>query len=76
MEAGANIVNDVSGSPLDHTFAVKNSRTLVVSTGGVYDAQMLPTIAELAVPCVLMHLRGTPQTMQRPENLQYRDVRS
>ena len=35
---------------------------------------MLPTIAELAVPCVLMHLRGNPQTMLKPENLSYADL--
>lgn len=33
-------------------------------TGGTGDPQMLATVAELGVPVVLMHLRGTPQTMQ------------
>lgn len=33
-------------------------------TGGIGDPQMLATVAELGVPVVLMHLRGTPQTMQ------------
>ena len=33
-------------------------------SGGTYDPEMLPTVAELNVPIVLMHLRGTPTTMQ------------
>ena len=44
VEAGADIVNDV--------------------TGGMGDSQMLSTIAQLGVPVILMHMRGTPQTMQ------------
>ncbi|TAD78763.1 MAG: dihydropteroate synthase [Oscillatoriales cyanobacterium] len=34
-------------------------------SGGLYDPAMLPTVAELGVPVILMHLRGTPQTMQQ-----------
>ncbi len=34
-------------------------------SGGTYDPQMLPTVAKLGVPIVLMHLRGSPQTMQQ-----------
>lgn len=45
VEAGADLVNDVSGA--------------------TYDAQMLSTVAELGVPIVLMHRRGTPKTMQK-----------
>lgn len=33
-------------------------------SGGTFDPEMLPTVAKLGVPIVLMHLRGTPQTMQ------------
>lgn len=43
VEAGANIVNDVSA--------------------GTLDADMLPTVAKLGCSVVLMHMRGTPQTM-------------
>ncbi len=52
VEAGAAIVNDVSG--------------------GALDGLLLPTVAELGVPYVLMHMRGTPRTMQR--NPVYADV--
>ncbi|MBC5795120.1 dihydropteroate synthase [Sphaerospermopsis sp. LEGE 00249] len=45
VEAGADIVNDISG--------------------GTYDPEMLPTVAKLDVPIMLMHIRGTPQTMQQ-----------
>ncbi|AFY43093.1 dihydropteroate synthase [Nostoc sp. PCC 7107] len=34
-------------------------------SGGTFDAEMLPTVASLNVPIVLMHIRGTPQTMQQ-----------
>lgn len=33
-------------------------------SGGTYDPEMLPTVARLGVPIILMHLRGTPVTMQ------------
>ena len=41
-------------------------------SGGTHDPQMLPTLAALGVPAVLMHMRGTPQTMQQMTN--YSDV--
>lgn len=44
VEAGAAMINDVSG--------------------GQADPQMLPTIAELQVPFVMMHSRGNPRNMQ------------
>ena len=44
VEAGARMVNDI--------------------TGGEGDEAMFTTVAELDVPYVLMHMRGTPQTMQ------------
>jgi dihydropteroate synthase len=43
IDAGASIVNDVSG--------------------GTFDAGMLPLVADRRVPVVLMHMRGTPKTM-------------
>ncbi len=45
IEAGADIVNDVSG--------------------GKNDPQMLSTVAHLGVPYMMMHMRGTPSTMQQ-----------
>ncbi len=32
-------------------------------SAGLLDAQMLPTVARLQVPYIMMHMRGTPQTM-------------
>eukprot|EP00814_Leptocylindrus_danicus_P010613 CAMPEP_0116011260 /NCGR_PEP_ID=MMETSP0321-20121206/4467_1 /TAXON_ID=163516 /ORGANISM="Leptocylindrus danicus var. danicus, Strain B650" /LENGTH=411 /DNA_ID=CAMNT_0003480469 /DNA_START=435 /DNA_END=1670 /DNA_ORIENTATION=- len=52
IEAGADIVNDVSG--------------------GTFDPDMLSTVADLHVPFVIMHMRGTPETMQ--SMTQYDDV--
>ena len=33
-------------------------------SGGELDAEMFPTVARLGVPYILMHMQGTPQTMQ------------
>ncbi len=45
IEAGASIINDISGGELDPT--------------------MFETVAALKVPYILMHKRGTPQTMSK-----------
>ena len=45
VEAGAVMVNDISGGDLDK--------------------KMLPTVAKLQVPYIMMHMRGTPQTMTK-----------
>lgn len=34
-------------------------------SGATFDPDMLKTVAQLQVPLVLMHIRGTPQTMQQ-----------
>lgn len=41
-------------------------------SGGAIDSQMFPTVAELKVPYILMHMRGTPATMQTMT--EYEDV--
>ncbi len=41
-------------------------------SGGTMDADMFETIAQLKVPYILMHIQGTPQTMQ--QNPTYIDV--
>lgn len=51
IQAGADMINDVSG--------------------GSMDAEMLDTAATLNCPIILMHMRGTPQTMQNAGNLDY-----
>ncbi len=45
VEAGADIVNDISGGELD--------------------PEMIPVVGQLQVPYICMHMRGTPQTMNR-----------
>ena len=52
IEAGASMVNDISGGTLDEL--------------------MLETVGELSVPYILMHMRGTPETMQ--SLTQYQDL--
>ena len=41
-------------------------------TAGEGDIEMLATVAELGVPYIAMHMRGTPQTMQK--QAEYADV--
>lgn len=41
-------------------------------SGATYDHEMLPTVAALQVPIILMHIRGTPLTMQ--QLTQYEDL--
>lgn len=52
VNAGAHIINDVSG--------------------GILDPLMFETVAALQVPYILMHMRGTPTTMQ--EYTEYDDL--
>ena len=52
VEAGADIINDISG--------------------GLMDTAMFDTAAELRVPYILTHMRGTPATMQ--QHTDYGDV--
>jgi len=51
LDAGAHMINDVSG---------------------LRDPSMLPLLVERQVPVVVMHMRGTPRTMQ--DDTRYRDV--
>lgn len=37
-------------------------------SGGSLDSNMFQTVADLHVPYILMHMRGTPQTMQKLNN--------
>ncbi len=52
VQAGASIVNDISGGNLD--------------------AKMLETVAKWNAPYILMHIQGTPDTMQKDPH--YEDV--
>ncbi|MHB8261316.1 MAG: dihydropteroate synthase [Bacteroidia bacterium] len=41
-------------------------------SGGMFDANMFDVVAKLKLPYILMHIQGTPQTMQ--QNPQYNNV--
>ncbi|MEE0979502.1 MAG: dihydropteroate synthase, partial [Muribaculaceae bacterium] len=47
--------------------AVKNLSVNIINdiSGGDLDADMFQTVAEMKVPYVLMHMRGTPENMQQ-----------
>lgn len=53
IQAGAALVNDISGGQLDE--------------------KMFDVVAQHQVPYIMMHMRGTPRTMQNPENLEYKN---
>jgi dihydropteroate synthase len=56
------------------SYVVKNFGVAMINdvSGGTLDDLMFETVAQLKVAYVLMHMRGTPQTMQN--NLNYEDV--
>ena len=56
MNAGADMINDISGG------GFAEAVTLSAVEGSF---SMFATIAKLNVPYVLMHIQGTPQTMQK-----------
>ena len=45
--------------------AVEAGAVLVNDIGGLRDPEMVAAVAELGVPAVVMHMQGTPETMQR-----------
>ncbi|MFT4566966.1 MAG: dihydropteroate synthase [Saprospiraceae bacterium] len=47
-EAGADMINDISG--------------------GLLDPDLLPTVAEIGLPYILMHMKGSPEHMQDDPN--------
>lgn len=55
-------------------FAVEEGGAHIINdiSGGEMDHHMLKTVARLKVPYILMHMQGTPQTMQIAP--QYKDV--
>jgi len=44
-------------------------------SAGMLDPQMFSTVARLGCTYVMMHMRGTPATMQSPENCTYKHLR-
>lgn len=75
LERGLRILRREAGSEIPvsvDTFRASIAREAVQSwgadivndvSGGCLDPEMLQTVAELHVPYILMHMRGTPQTM-------------
>ena len=45
--------------------AVAAGAALINDVGGLRDSGMVAAVAELGVPAVVMHMQGTPETMQR-----------
>jgi len=54
--------------------AVRNSGAAIINdiSGGEMDKEMFPLVIKLNVPYIMMHMQGTPQTMQ--SNPHYDDV--
>ena len=60
VNEGADMINDISGGGF------------VIVSGAKQSHRMFEVVSKLNVPYVLMHIQGTPQTMQA--NPQYKDV--
>ncbi|MDD5728890.1 MAG: dihydropteroate synthase [Victivallales bacterium] len=55
--------------------AVRAGADIINDVSGLqYSPEIAEIAAKYAVGLVIMHMRGTPRTMQEPENLQYRDL--
>ncbi|MBR8827559.1 MAG: dihydropteroate synthase [Gomphosphaeria aponina SAG 52.96 = DSM 107014] len=78
-------VIEALGQELSVTISVDTTRAKVAAaalraganwvndiSGATFDGAMLSVVSELGVPIVLMHIRGTPQTMQQQTD--YEDV--
>lgn len=50
--------SEVARAAVEHGAAIVND-----ISGGDLDSEMIPTVANLQVPYILMHMRGTPKTM-------------
>lgn len=61
--------SEVAQAAIERGAAIVND----ISAGNL-DKNMLKTIAELQVPYLMMHMRGTPQTMQSKENTTYQNL--
>ena len=59
--------SEVANQAVEHGAALIND-----ISAGELDKLMLETIAKLQVPYIMMHMRGTPQTMQQQTD--YRDL--
>lgn len=74
VQAGADMINDVSGG---QPLLASGSLEQAVKPAARHQkpeavTSMFETISQLKVPYVLMHIQGTPQTMQ--QNPQYKNV--
>jgi len=57
--------------------AIKSGADIVNDvSGGMHDPDMLSSVAEMSVPMIVMHMRGTPKTMQSLTNYSSTDNRS
>lgn len=85
LERGMRILRSINNSiPVSvDTFRASVARAAIESmgvdivndiSGGNLDAEMFATVAALRVPYILMHMRGTPSTMQ--SMTEYNDVTS
>ncbi|MBW4646302.1 MAG: dihydropteroate synthase [Goleter apudmare HA4340-LM2] len=63
---------DTTRSAVARTAVAAGADLINDISGGTFDSEMLPTVAELDVPIILMHIRGNPQTMQQQTD--YQDV--
>jgi 2-amino-4-hydroxy-6-hydroxymethyldihydropteridine diphosphokinase/dihydropteroate synthase len=69
--AGVGLSIDTYRAPVAAAAIAAGAHIINDISGGSLDPDMLPTIARLGCTYVITHLRGTPSTMQSPENTSY-----
>jgi dihydropteroate synthase len=63
---------DTYNSPVAREAIEKGAHIINDISAGAFDPLMFPTIAHMQVPYIIMHIKGTPETMQ--VNPQYKDL--
>lgn len=71
-EAGCRVAVDTRNARTMREAVAAGAHIINDVTGLSWDAEAMAAVAELGVPVVLMHMQGTPQTMQ--QNPRYADV--
>lgn len=71
-EAGCRVAVDTRNARTMREAVAAGAHMINDVTGLTWDPEAMAAVAELGVPVVLMHMQGTPRTMQ--DNPQYADV--
>ncbi|KAK0551050.1 trifunctional dihydropteroate synthetase [Tilletia horrida] len=73
LDAGASMINDVTGARGNWSDQLNGSFANADSSANALGDEMLALVAERGAPIVLMHMRGTSRTMTSQANTTYND---